>query len=278
MPGPSGYEEQTKHPSPTGQVGGLTDPVALPIDRAMGADAPSSAIAQVALLVLNDALLGARLGVSLSRFGLRPIVVNTAKAALQVNQLDPAGLLVVQDQLDDGSGVDLCDTIRQAAGERAAPAVVIADEADSQRIVHALRHGVDDYITGVHDDDTVLLARIEALLQRHKPAPPVPDEQTDAERTITVGDITIRPWAFNVVVNGKRIDLTVTQFRLLLMLARKPGHIVRPEQIQDYLTERGSNLRETSVKSHVYFLRRKLGEAGKQIENVRRVGYRLRES
>lgn len=61
------------------------------------------------------------------------------------------------------------------------------------------------------------------------------------------------------------------------MRAERPGRLVRPGESQRHLAERGSRLQNSSVKSRVYFLRQKLGDAGARIENVRRLGYRLRE-
>lgn len=231
-----------------------------------------------ALLVIADAPLAARLSVHLSGLGLRIIAVSSAQAALAVAQIDAPSLVITEDQLPDGSGIDLCAALRKLTDSpRDIQIIIIAEQADTQRIVLALRHGATDYLTAIHEDDSVLIARVQSLLGRASD-----DQDTnrspDGEKAITIGKITIRPWAFNVLVDGQRIDLTVTQFRLLLLLASKPGHIVRPEQIQSFLEERGSNLRETSVKSHIYFLRRKLGPAGDQIENVRRVGYRLSDS
>jgi len=148
----------------------------------------------------------------------------------------------------------------------------------ARRVVQALREGADDYVAASGEDDAVLLARIEAAMRRRRKRPrSAAGEPEDAEYAIHVGAITIQPWAFSVLVEGERVDLTVTQFRLLLLLAQQPGRVVRPEEIQQYLAERGSKLRSSSIKSHVYFLRQKLGKAGDQIENVRRVGYRLKE-
>lgn len=241
-------------------------------------DQGHAAAADAALIAVADPILGARLSVRLAKLGLRPIVVGSARAAAAVHQADAVGLLIADDQLPDGAGVELCQALRDLRPQAPMTTIVIAEHAQPARIVAALKQGVDDLLTGVGEDQAVLIARVESLLARRRPpAGPVQPDPADAEKAITVGQITIRPWAFNVLVDDHRIDLTVTQFRLLLLLARRPGHIVTPEQIQAHLAERGSNLRESSVKSHVYFLRQKLGPAGDQIENIRRVGYRLRE-
>jgi DNA-binding response OmpR family regulator len=244
-----------------------------------GARANAAAAGGMALLVFAEPTRAARLSVHLAQLDLRPIVVSTARAARAVVAEQSPTLILCGEQLPDADGARLCLELAQAGDdpERRPATIVIADQADSGRIVQVLRRGVDDYLADA--DDPVLVARVQALLHRRRHAPGRGIEPTDNQHSaIVVGDITIRPWAFNVLVGGRRIDLTVTQFRLLLLLAQRPGHVVRPDEIQAYLAQRGSNLRESSVKSHVYFLRRKLGPAGRQIENLRRVGYRLRET
>lgn len=227
---------------------------------------------------MPDEALSARLADRLGGEGLAVSTVASGSAAVRLASERSAALYVTAAELPDVSGLELARMLKQQTptGASAPAVIVVAEAVDSRQAVRALREGADDYVASVSEELDVLAARVDAVLRRRREnaAPSVEDE---AERAITVGGITIKPWAFSVLVNDRKVDLTLTQFRLLLMLAERPGRLVRPTEIQRYLAERGSQLRESSVKSHVYFLRQKLGEAGDQIENVRRVGYRLRE-
>lgn len=230
------------------------------------------------VVVTPDEALAARLKDRLELDGFDIETAPTAAAAVRINAERPPSMFITAPDLPDVSGLELAGMLKQQTPQGQPPpsVVVIADAADARQTVRALREGADDYVASVRDEMDVLAARVQAVLRRRS-AQATPRANRETERIITVGSITIRPSAFTVTVNAEKVDLTLTQFRLLLMLAERPGRLVRPEEIQRHLAERGSQLQESSVKSHVYFLRQKLGDASDQIENVRRVGYRLRE-
>ncbi|QQE13225.1 winged-helix domain-containing protein [Planctomycetota bacterium] len=97
-------------------------------------------------------------------------------------------------------------------------------------------------------------------------------------KSMRVGEIAMWPEKFEVQVGGKRVVLTLTQFRLLELLMKRPGWILTPEVIRQTLNLESGEARDSVVKNHVYMLRRKLGAcAAKQVETVRGVGYRIRE-
>jgi DNA-binding response OmpR family regulator len=103
----------------------------------------------------------------------------------------------------------------------------------------------------------------------------------DAGTAQRVGRITIYPQRYEVYVDHQRIDLTLTQFRLLSALARRPGWVIRPDQFEQRYARPAS--RESapagqSVKHHIAALRRKLGTAAVQVQTVRGQGYRLAEA
>lgn len=231
------------------------------------------------VLVMPDPPLAERLSARLAKEQLTVSTVGSGSAAVRLASEQGVSMFITAADLPDVSGLELARMLKQQTPDGQAPpaVIVVAEAVDSRQIVRALREGADDYVASVSDELDVLAARVQAVLRRRGEAAAAQPEEA-SERAISVGAITIRPWAFNVLVNDRKVDLTLTQFRLLLMLAERPGRLVRPQEIQRHLAERGSQLRESSVKSHVYFLRQKLGEAGDQIENVRRVGYRLREA
>lgn len=243
------------------------------------AGSPSETRGAHLVLVVPEPSLGAALSERLEAEGFVVTSVSSGSAAVRLASEQSPALFITDAELPDVPGLELAAMLKQQTPEGQAPpgVIVVAEAVDSRQIVRALREGADDYVASIREELDVLAARVQAVLRRRGVGEPAaaPDE---SERAITVGAITIRPWAFNVLVHDRKVDLTLTQFRLLLMLAERPGRLIRPQEIQRHLAERGSQLRESSVKSHVYFLRQKLGEAGDQIENVRRVGYRLREA
>ncbi|QDU35143.1 Response regulator MprA [Poriferisphaera corsica] len=145
---------------------------------------------------------------------------------------------------------------------------------------------VDDILGGENvSNRRLFLARLQARLRPRgvhvrwdlEPAGQ-PHAGEDVCESFRVGEITMWPEKFEVRVSGKRVTLTLTQFRLLEMLLKRPGWILTPEVIRQTLNLESGEARDSVVKNHVYMLRRKLGvKAAKQIETVRGVGYRIRE-
>jgi len=122
----------------------------------------------------------------------------------------------------------------------------------------------------------VLTARIRAVLRRG-------NEAEDDGATIHIKDLTIHPGRHQVFVKDKPVELTATEFRILLYLAKRPGWVFTRQQIVDaaqgdevFVSDRF--VTDRSVDVHIVSLRRKLGSAGASIETVRGVGYRLQDA
>ncbi|MEM9882574.1 MAG: winged helix-turn-helix domain-containing protein [Planctomycetota bacterium] len=103
-----------------------------------------------------------------------------------------------------------------------------------------------------------------------------PAEEAEA---IRVGKIVIYPDRYEVYVDRRRVELTLTQFHLLFAMAHRPGWIISPDQFQRRLSHprRQHAAAGASIKHHIAALRRKLGPGAVQVQTVRGQGYRLSE-
>jgi two-component system phosphate regulon response regulator PhoB len=117
----------------------------------------------------------------------------------------------------------------------------------------------------------VLVARVRAVLRRRAKQAP------DASETVKIRDIEIHPGRHEVLVKGKSVRLTRTEFGILHFLARRPGWVFTRYQIVDGTQGEDAAVTDRSVDVHIVSLRRKLGPCGKEIETVRGVGYRFRD-
>jgi two-component system phosphate regulon response regulator PhoB len=142
-----------------------------------------------------------------------------------------------------------------------------SEEAD---VVTGLELGADDYITKPFSP-RVLVARIRAVLRRKAREAPKEKE------TVQVHEVVIHPGRHEVLVDGESVDLTSTEFRLLHILARRPGWVFTRNQIIDAVKGSDYPVTDRSVDVQISGLRKKLGEAGEYIETVRGVGYRFKE-
>jgi two-component system phosphate regulon response regulator PhoB len=116
-----------------------------------------------------------------------------------------------------------------------------------------------------------VLARIRAVLRRKEKQP------FSEESSLRIHDIVIHPGRREVLVQGKAISLTFTEFGILNYLARRPGWVFTRAQIVDAIRGDDYPVTDRSVDVQIVGLRKKLGPAGKYIETVRGVGYRFRE-
>jgi two-component system phosphate regulon response regulator PhoB len=141
------------------------------------------------------------------------------------------------------------------------------EEAD---IVAGLELGADDYVTKPFSL-RVLLARLRAVLRRRSAAP-LPETAP-----ITIHELEIHPGRHEVLVQGHPVDLTATEFRLLNLLARRPGWVFTRSQIVNEIHGDDYSVTERAVDVQMVSLRKKLGPCGKYLETVRGIGYRFKE-
>jgi two-component system alkaline phosphatase synthesis response regulator PhoP len=152
----------------------------------------------------------------------------------------------------------------------AIPIVILSARGGEADVVAGLELGAEDYITKPFSP-RVLVARVRAILRRKFEAP------AEEAETVKHHDLTITPGRHEVLAGRRPVELTHTEFQLLLLLARRPGWVFTRNQIIDRVRGEGCAVTDRSVDVHVVGLRRKLGACGRYIETIRGVGYRFRE-
>lgn len=167
-----------------------------------------------------------------------------------------------------------CNWRQQAETPLAVLGVLPDSETDlTRRIPSRL---VDDILTEDQLlDGPFLSRRLEQLMTT-----PNSRKRNDLpeEGVLQVGPIRLTPEKYEVTIHGQPIQLTLTQFRLLLILSRRPGWVYSSEQISHQLKQFSIGADSGSVKTHIYLLRKRLGQAGRLIETVRGMGYRISSS
>ncbi|NOY52196.1 MAG: response regulator transcription factor [Deltaproteobacteria bacterium] len=178
--------------------------------------------------------------------------------------------LVVLDLMLPGlDGREVCRLLRADPETASIPIVMLTAKGNEEEIIHGLDLGADDYVTKPFSPK-VLLSRIGAVLRR------VPSESSPEGRILAIRALTIDPGRHEVRVNGGRVDLTLTEFRILYLLAKRPGWVYSRYQIVDAVRGEDYPVTDRSVDVQIVGLRKKLGPVGKEIETVRGVGYRLK--
>jgi two-component system phosphate regulon response regulator PhoB len=206
---------------------------------------------------------------NLSREGFRVECVASGEAALQAARKNLPDLIVLDLLLPSVDGLEICRRLKSDDKTRHIPIIMLTAKSAESDMVSGLELGADDYMTKPFSP-RVLLARIKAILRRKT-------AQAPDDATVQIRELTIHPGRHEVTINGRPIDLTFTEFRLLHFLARKPGWAFTRSQIVDAVKGEDYPVTERSVDVHVAGLRKKLGDLGKYIETVRGVGYRFKE-
>jgi len=207
---------------------------------------------------------------NLKREGFRVSGVKTGEKALDAVRAKPPDLMILDLMLPGLDGLEICRQLKMGEDTRTIPIVILTAKGEEADIVTGLELGADDYITKPFSP-RVLVARIRAVLRR-KTQEPVPEA-----KTIQVRGLDIHPGRHEVLHGKKSIQLTLTEFRILHFLARRPGWVFTRYQIVDAVHGRDYPVTERSVDVQIVGLRKKLGDAGKYIETVRGVGYRFKE-
>jgi len=190
-------------------------------------------------------------------------------------------LLILDLNLPSVSGWDVIKMIRQEKTLPYLPVIMItACYKTPQDIVSGLEHfQADDYILKPFSP-VVFLARVKALLRRQEMQSVAIKKSgiataPAAGREIKVNGIRINPDNFEVYANGEKIQLSPTQFKILLLLVKRAGNICTRDEISSLVvtnTDEDADFLRT-IDKHISDLRRKLGKHGDKIKSVYGLGY-----
>jgi len=222
------------------------------------------------LVVEDDEDILELVSYNLTKAGYRVTTAASGEAAIKAARSKPPDLVLLDLMLPGVDGLEVCNTLRRDQRTANIPVIMLTARSEEADIVAGLELGADDYITKPFSP-RVLLARIKAVLRRKTKAPA--EEQT----VIKLKELVIHPGRHEVTVRSKRADLTATEFKILHLLARRPGWVYTRQQIIDAARGDEYAVTDRSVDVHIAGLRKKLGPLGSQLETVHGVGYRYKE-
>jgi two-component system phosphate regulon response regulator PhoB len=236
---------------------------------AAAATTPVPPVARTRVLLIEDERdLTQVLTYNLQREGFETVVAHDGQEGLRKAQTLLPDLIILDLMLPTLSGVEVCRELRAGERTRDIPIIILSAKAEETDQVVGFSLGCDDYVTKPFSIK-VLLQRIKALQRRF-------DGGAEPVDVIEHLDVRIDRVRHRAYAEGRELDLTPTEFRLLECMLRQPGRAFTRHQLMDAAIGEGAIVLERTIDVHVKTLRRKLGAAD-LIETVRGVGYRFRE-
>lgn len=229
----------------------------------------TTALAERVLVVDDEPDIVALVAYHLAKSGYTVSTATSGPEGLAVARRDKPSIIVLDLMLPGLSGLEVMEELRgDSATSRIAVLMLTARREESDRI-KGLTLGADDYLTKPFSPQELVL-RVGAILRRVKAGR---EESSDVTQ---IGPLRIDSTAHRVTVDGREVDLTPTEFKLLLLLAERKGRVQPRNLLLEIVWEAAPDIQTRTVDMHVQRLRAKLGDAGDLIETVRGFGYRIR--
>jgi two-component system response regulator RegX3 len=221
------------------------------------------------LMVEDEESITKPLSEALEREGFATETADTAQAALETAERVNPDLVLLDVMLPDGSGFEVCRTLRERSK---VPIIMLTARGDETDRIVGLELGADDYIVKPFSAREVA-ARIRAVLRRAD----TPTAEPPAER-FEIGELTLDPGKRSASLNGTELDLTRREFELLQLLLSEAGTVITRERLIDEVWDTNWFGSTKTLDVHVSSLRRKLGDDSadpRYIHTVRGVGFRF---
>ncbi len=224
------------------------------------------------LVVDDDPRLREVVRYALSREGFSVREAANGVEALQALDQAPVDLLVLDVMMPEMDGMELCRQVRRRSE---VPIVFLSSKDDELDRVLGLELGGDDYITKPFSTRE-LVSRVKAVLRRTRRAPAQEEPEDDAE-ILHSGRLRMDQGKHRVFVGGEEIPLTVTEFRILQVLLRRPGRVYTRDELAERAYPGRHHVSECTLDSHIRRVRQKMRPHGLDpVETVHGLGYRLR--
>ncbi len=197
------------------------------------------------------------------------LTASDGPSGLEKAKKERPGLIILDLMLPEMDGKDVCRILKSDPLTQSIPILMLTAKAEEVDRVIGFELGADDYVTKPFSPRELVL-RVKAILRRKE----VPQE---TEKKIQIGDLLIDMDRHDVSIKKNPIELTSTEFKLLVELASKRGRVQTRERLLDKVWGYTYEGYARTVDTHIRRLREKLGPMGNYIETLRGVGYRFRE-
>lgn len=208
--------------------------------------------------------------IHLKKSGYKTVEFESGEGFFKFIKSNKIDLVILDLMLPDSDGFEICKYLKNESDYSNIPVIMLTARGDETEKILGLEIGADDYVTKPFSPRE-LVARVKAILRRN-------DKKTPKIQKIYIGDsLEIDLNKYEVKIEGQKIELTSSEYKILNLLSNKKGWVYSREQILDYLGVSDKGVLDRTVDVHIKNLREKLGDYGLFIKNIRGVGYKLEE-
>ena len=227
-------------------------------------------------LVDDDRNILTSVSMTLEAEGFEVETYNDGQSALDAFNKNLPDMAVLDIKMPRMDGMDLLQRLRQ---KTTMPVIFLTSKDDEIDEVLGLRMGADDYVKKPFSQ-RLLVERIRALLRRQEAIEGGEIADTEENKIMIRGELSMDPLRHSVMWKGKEVSLTVTEFLRLQALAQRPGFVKRREQLMDVAYDDQVYVDDRTIDSHIKRLRKKMRQADDDfsaIETLYGIGYRYNE-
>ena len=225
-----------------------------------------NAMRDTVLLVEDEVDVVDLLRYNLNKAGFGVLVASDGLTGLQMAREKRPDILVLDLMLPRMDGHSVCKALKKDPETELLPILMLTARGEPSERIHGLEIGADDYVTKPFSPRELVL-RIQALLRRSR-------SQTHSE-VLEVGNFHLDKSKFDIRLEGRRLDLTGTEFKLLAVLIERRGRTQSRETLLYDVWGYQNPIDTRTVDTHIRRLREKLGKHSAKLETVRGEGYRF---
>lgn len=229
---------------------------------------PNLHIMPTILVVDDEKDIRDLIALNLGREGFEVLEAADGLQAVALARAKEPDLVILDIMMPHQDGIAAFRQLREDSRTSAIPVIMLTARGRLEEKISGLEVGADDYIIKPFSPRELML-RIRNLLRRTLAA--------GGGEVLTVGDLRLDTRHLKLHLRGEPVDLTATEFKLLVALTEAPGIIKERAELLQRVWGYSDLIQTRTLDTHIKRLREKLGEEGSRVETVRGVGYRFLE-
>jgi len=223
-------------------------------------------MADTVLIVEDEADVVDLLRYNLTKAGFSVLIATDGLEGLAMARKNRPDIIVLDIMMPGMDGHAVCKALKKDPATESVPVIMLTAKSEPSARIHGLEIGADDYVTKPFSPRELIL-RIQALLRRLR--------TSNRSENLEVDHFQINKSAFEIRLEGERLELTTTEFKLLALMIERRGRILTRETLLFDVWGYQNAIDTRTVDTHMRRLREKLGKHSSRLETIRGEGYRF---